>query len=471
MEGKIPLPPPEEPASSSSDELLRNLRAELLGKEKRASALPRLPWGLLGLVVSGVVLLGLTVFLVFNFFFAGKATLEIAVEPREVNLTLNQNRQLKVDQGTALRLSAGNYRLLFEKEGYISETREVALEKNQTLSLVVALNPIPGIEESLKELALRFPSVSRDGKSFSFYDERDGFFKKWLIEENKVVPLFDRPLGRVAEAVWAPDGSAAIVKLSGRVNLPNLVDNSDLPGAFLQVGERPRVGRALSANFTNLLLDNERRTAKGFQPVKLTDGMRGVAFSPAGDQIAYFYLSASGEKSIIIANRDGGEWRRIIVEGLGGFTDPRFLFSPDGRYLLLYGSTDAAGNRFLVDLTQNSISQITAGGEPAAEPRWSPDSKFLAYQTGSRLELWETQSGKLFREIDLGAKDFVWDWKQDSAILVWAGELKQVELEGTIQPIPFIASETPAIPSFLFYARTARLLLLVYADKVLSLKL
>lgn len=459
--------------SSSQNELLESLRAELAGKAKTSNKpLFKIPWGLLGLIFGGVILLGLTIYLVITFFFANKATLEVAVTPSSVSLVVDQKKPTTIDQTMSLKLSAGNHKLLFSKDGYISEEREVSLNKGQTNSLVVALRAISSIQTSIANAQVQFAAVSRDGKSLSYYDAGAGVFRKWLISENQVVPLFDRAIKNVQDVVWSPDGSAVIVKLQGRVSLPNMVDNSNVPGAFSQVGDRPSLGKALSAGVTNFLLDNERRTAAGFQPVKLSDGIRGVSFSPAGDQIAYFYNSAAGEKSVMIAGRDGGEWQRIITDGLSTFINPQIAWSPDSKYLLLYGATDPNQNRFLISLPDNTIVQVTTGSGSNLVPQWAPSGHLFAYQNGNKLDIWDADNSKLLIEVDLGTDQAAWTWKNDEELVAFAqNNLSAITLDGKKQPIPFIAQTVPQVPDNLLYARTARELFFVYSDKVLSLGL
>ena len=139
-------------------------------------------------------------------------------------------------------------------------------------------------------------------------------------------------------------------------------------------------------------------------------------FTPDGRYLAYLRLAdddrermdlwrvhlASGEHGLwmsgarLMAERSGGappataeekaerERRRQFA---GGIT--AFRFSPDGRRLLL----PVDGAAFLVDLGDDTLSQVTPPGTRQTDMRFSPDGRCLTYVRAGNLYAWELASG------------------------------------------------------------------------------
>jgi len=105
---------------------------------------------------------------------------------------------------------------------------------------------------------------------------------------------------------------------------------------------------------------------------------RSPAWSPDGQQIAYF-SDAGGEYALYIAAQDGsGEAQRIDLNGAGYYEDPSW--SPDGKHIAF---RDNALSISIVAIASGEITKVAE--EPVYTPivttttAWSPDSQWLAY--------------------------------------------------------------------------------------------
>ena len=104
--------------------------------------------------------------------------------------------------------------------------------------------------------------------------------------------------------------------------------------------------------------------------------------------------------------------------------------SPDNKWVA-YGLTevDTAGNKrvshlWMQSLTNNESIEITHGTEPASDPRWSPDGKYLAFlssresKTGSQVWLMDRRGGEAKKLTDIKGDLNGYSWSPDSKKLV-----------------------------------------------------
>jgi len=131
---------------------------------------------------------------------------------------------------------------------------------------------------------------------------------------------------------------------------------------------------------------------------------RSPAWSPDGQQIAYF-SDEGGEYALRIAGQDGkAPVRTIKVQGNGFYTEP--AFSPDGKRL---SYVDNSQSLYWVDLESGASTRIDGhrvytpqGISPHA---WSPDSKWIAYVVNSQplvtaVHLYSVDQRKSFQVTD-----------------------------------------------------------------------
>ncbi len=106
---------------------------------------------------------------------------------------------------------------------------------------------------------------------------------------------------------------------------------------------------------------------------------RAPAWSPSGEQVAWF-SDASGEYRLCVAAADGhGNTRCLDVDGGHGFYED-LQWSPDEKYVSFL---DNAYSLFVMDVASGDARLIAEnryfGHSPFISHRWSPDSQWLAY--------------------------------------------------------------------------------------------
>lgn len=110
-----------------------------------------------------------------------------------------------------------------------------------------------------------------------------------------------------------------------------------------------------------------------------TQGVREIspAWSPDGSTIAYL-SDATGEYEIWVRPQDGsGEPRRLTTDGAPWKFPP--AFSPDGKKIA-YG--DKARRLRILDVATGAPEEVDRGRTGDLDTyRWSPDSRFLVYET------------------------------------------------------------------------------------------
>ena len=126
---------------------------------------------------------------------------------------------------------------------------------------------------------------------------------------------------------------------------------------------------------------------------------RSPAWSPSGEQVAWF-SDGSGEYRLCIASADGGDEPRCLpIEGGHGFyEDPRW--SPDGSYVSFL---DNAYSLFVMEIESGDTHLLADnrffGHAPFISHRWSPDSRWLAYTQNTQgliqtVHLWSVADGE-----------------------------------------------------------------------------
>ena len=127
-----------------------------------------------------------------------------------------------------------------------------------------------------------------------------------------------------------------------------------------------------------------------------------MEWSPDGSKLAYLqYGAGSGQESLYCFDAAIGRSTRLIaadklaalLSSAGNLRDDRqrenrirfrvadYHWAPDSKNLLF----EAQGQLWIFDLVAGKGRQLTAVVEPASDPKFSPDGKFLSYVRGHNL--------------------------------------------------------------------------------------
>lgn len=142
------------------------------------------------------------------------------------------------------------------------------------------------------------------------------------------------------------------------------------------------------------------------------------AWSPEGGKIAYVAaISASAEFSQtfqLFVTDLTGKAEQVTREAGVDYQYP--AWSHDGKKLAFAADPTGAYEIYLMDFAARDAKPLTQSGDPATQPRFSPDDKFIVYTVftaeGWRLHLM-TAEGKAQTPIDnKNASEFFGDWKK-----------------------------------------------------------
>lgn len=183
--------------------------------------------------------------------------------------------------------------------------------------------------------------------------------------------------------------------------------------------------------------------------MRQADQFQDLALSPDGKKVAFV---ARGEIFAASAT-DGGDAVRVTTTPA---PESQPTWAPDSRRLAYVSHRNGAGQIFLYDFATNAETQLTAAGEGDDTPRFSPDSKWLAFERAGReiraLNL-ETKrerlvaSGALERPPLSADRPFVWSPDSRWIAFMPIGQklfrnvfVVRVEGESKPQPVSFLAN-------------------------------
>jgi len=424
-------------------------------------------------VVFGLLLLGGTGYFLLGKINFNKGTVKFTFEPTGVNVTIDGKFARKSVGSLSIGLRAGEHIIQATKEGYLDVERNFSVVSGEQSTMEIKLDSIPSAELLAEEPAM-FPGLVHNGQVLA-YVTPGGEYKAVDIVSGEPVALFaDAVIGGIRNLVWASGAPAAMALLEGMPKLTNMYDNRAVRGRFVPLGERPVQGAARNRGVTTWLFDDARHTAKGWQPVLLNESVGNVAFAPDSSRIIYFYWTADGERSLVVAHPDGGEWERIATQV--SLTNPQLLWLNDDRNLVLFDD-EQGGKPQLFDLVSKQFSEVMPDRTPNSPLSASPDGTRLAYITdsgaGSKLAVWNVLSGKtekVFDE-DLGTnKSFVWQTDERLIVSKADGSLWYWHLDGAAKPVQFVSALGQLAPVELLYSRLSQRLIVVEQGRVISLR-
>ncbi|MBK7316366.1 DPP IV N-terminal domain-containing protein [Candidatus Villigracilis affinis] len=141
---------------------------------------------------------------------------------------------------------------------------------------------------------------------------------------------------------------------------------------------------------------------RGSQPVALTSGSNSaVDFAPSPDGSRVVYIAQTGDlkNEIWLADVNSGENKKLADCSEAMCSQP--VWSPDGSRVLYehisLEATNATGLATLwwVDVNTGKAQSLFQEEQlPGANPRWSPDGKWLSYATSENIQLYNLENGE-----------------------------------------------------------------------------
>jgi WD40 repeat protein len=102
----------------------------------------------------------------------------------------------------------------------------------------------------------------------------------------------------------------------------------------------------------------------------------GISWSPEGDQISLAAKAGAHDHLFVVRAKDGKITREIDFD-LDGLFSP--AWSPLGNRIAFVGLRDGASDIYFVDLTDESLHQVTNDPYSDTDPSWSPDGETIVF--------------------------------------------------------------------------------------------
>lgn len=441
-----------------------------------ASRLPKINWLALAIgALTLVLVFGTGYFLLSSLKFN---TGEITLDVNEGGITLAVDGKEvagAIDSGYVLRVKTGSHQLVLRKDGFLELSRTIEIQRGDKQLVVLQLLPIPSIDSVLSSGDVKFARLNQDGSEISYFDAGDDYFKSIRLENKQIVELFRGNFPDTTQVIWAPAAQSALVKLNGKHNFPGMVDNTDLLGRYVVLGERPQQGKPNYNGITTWLFDDERRTASGWTPVWLNESIRQVAFGSGGAETLYIYETADGEYSLVRALPDGQEWERVVTDMPRLDSNAVLEWGNDNQHALIKSDS----RLLLVDIVAKTVNEIASDWLVGSDYAISPQGDKLAYvaKVGDqdKLVTYDFISSEV-KAVDTVAVSAATKlvWVGDSQVLV-AGDNQtfiKVDLDGgDITKIPFVGEEIDFQIQRMEYSQAGRLLMLVTDKGIFTMKM
>jgi len=330
------------------------------------------------------------------------------------------------------------------------ELRKVSLQGGPPVT--IAKTPFLGIGSWSSEDIIVFGSR---GAGFGLYRVPAGGGEP----ESLAVPDFDKGESGYRFPEILPSGEAVLFTILGRDGwqIAVLSLESGDQKILLEGGRQARYANtghlvyevAGSGALMAVPFDPERLEVTG-DPAPLLQGVRynpslavDYAFSSSGT-LVYVPLQTNGQ-SLVWVDREGTE--RVITQEQRTFATPRI--SPDGRQLsVTIYDDDGRGDVWIYSFEQDSFSRLTFGGDLNATQSWSPDGKWIAFQSSG-----ESQRG-VYRQLADGSgppqqlttptpvAQHADSWSPDGRVLALfkGGNIWVLPMDGEGEPQPLINS-------------------------------
>ena len=275
------------------------------------------------LAILAALGIGLVTFSAFFF----RPKISISVEPATATITFSGNTTAGNGIFTVL---PGEYELAIEQEGFIPLRRTERLRVGERLDYTITLKPIPQPSASTTEQVL-LVGLSADKKSVVYIgNQGKTFLSRNGGQEKTLTPdSFDNP----SFFSVSPNQDVAVFRD------PN--------------------GELFLHDFKRYNLVEQEQFLYG-RDIGAIDWIY-----PDGSRLLYSYAPASGERSLVAADRTNKNLERVLNLNEAGIADPTVAVSPDGKMAILIsrpGGDFKNYNMYLFDLFTKRARQFTTDG-------------------------------------------------------------------------------------------------------------
>lgn len=265
-----------------------------------------------------------------------------------------------------------------------------------------------GVKESLSDFSssIKFPNVSANGEKVVF--ERD--YQVWLYdvesgESNKVpISVYGNSTlakeqdfkvqGNITSFDVSPDKKKLTFSSRGELFI------SDADGKFIRKLPTSIDGRVMEVLWMS---DNKtilfNQTKNGYQNLYTiaADGSSGEnqltsemennrAISLNSDRSKAVYLSGRGE--VVVMDLESFESETVVEDEIWDLFSSAPLFAPNDKYIVYTAFRNFEQNIYVYDMEGDSAIEITDTFVSETNPYWSPDGKYIYFQTNRTKPLY-----------------------------------------------------------------------------------
>lgn len=333
--------------------------------------------------------------------FFTRSFVSVSVSPRASKVWLD-GKEIKVIAGSAsFNTSTGSHLLKAEAENFIGQNEAVSFGRGLNKKITITLTETPRpVQINASGILLMKGGDFNDGYYLSantIYKTKVGLDGNGNVAVSENRPITDAKINDTKEIIWSPNKDLALMRHSSGISLFDFMKYD-----FVHQTDTPWGGQDIGS----------------------------IAWSPDNSKIAYYYVPASGEKSLIFANIINTDIVRVANFAQLNIENPILRWSPDSEWLLIIPrNKNASDNKiYLFNTYSREIKSVTdTGGQIDAV--FSPDSNHILFNTASRDGLPELNlmdkdgSGKTDLKIQANLKTVAWT-KDSKNIIVAATDPK-----------------------------------------------
>jgi cell division protein FtsL len=365
-----------------------------------------------------LAVLAILILFTLYIFFIYKSTLDISVSTPDTKITLDN----KSASAGINKVKPGKYDLKIEKEGFVAYAKKVEVKYFKKTNLSVVLKETPKII-SIYNGKTNYLAYNKESDLYLFYvPEESAFFRIQAdkINDQNSAAMLTCPhyLKNLINVIWNPDRLTAILKIKN--------DNAVLTGTPFYNPTIPE-GAVMTYLYDFGRYDLLHQEAKFWGT-----GIGDLEFTPKGDQVAYYFEPGTGEKSLVVANKDNSAINRIA--DLRSFSNPLISWSPDLKNIVIVNRSTTAyeTNKIyvfdLINKTLNTTSdsgnnleaEFDSSGEKIVYSAYSSDPDFTNHSLLSIMD----KDGKNKKELKLRSNIYQTAFNSTSELLALAEEEK-----------------------------------------------
>jgi Tol biopolymer transport system component len=176
---------------------------------------------------------------------------------------------------------------------------------------------------------------------------------------------------------WGQDGRLSVLHADGSETL--VADGGYFDGSFSPDGSQ--------VIYTSYVGGMGIVDSEGGTPRRLLDPdddlVYAPAFSPDGEQIAYFTGGGDHSHTLRVMSSDGTDGRTLLFRRGGASHINDLDWAPDGRHLM-FAFNEGEGGIWTLRVDGSGLTQVAPDG---VNPAWSPDGTRISYQEAGQMRI------------------------------------------------------------------------------------